>query len=119
MKIYKNTQFNRWQHKNRITDSVIIKAVEEMENGLVEVELGGNLFKKRIAKAGMGKRGGYRTIVAMKQAIGWFFLVGFSKNESDNISSKELIALKEYANDYLFVNLAKLLKIKEIVEVVK
>lgn len=118
MKIYKNTQFNRWQNKNKISDTTIIKAIEEMEKGLIDADLGGNLFKKRIAKAGMGKRGGYRTIVAMKQKMGWFFLFGFGKNEVENIESKELIALKEYANEYLFVHLKELLKLKEIIEVV-
>lgn len=117
MKIYKNNQFKRWQSRNKIHDKVIIKAINEMENGLIDADLGGNLFKKRIAKAGMGKRGGYRTIVAMKQATGWFFLFGFSKNESENIDSKELTALKEYANDYLFLHLAELLKLEEIIEV--
>jgi len=118
MKIYKNTQFNRWQNKNKISDTTIIKAIEEMEKGLIDADLGGNLFKKRIAKAGMGKRGGYRTIVAMKQKMGWVFLFGFGKNEVENIESKELIALKEYANEYLFVHLKELLKLKEIIEVV-
>ncbi|MBP9723085.1 MAG: type II toxin-antitoxin system RelE/ParE family toxin [Gammaproteobacteria bacterium] len=117
MKIYKNKQFKRWQSKNKISDTVIIKAIEEMENGLIDADLGGNLFKKRIAKAGMGKCGGYRTIVAMKQSTGWIFLFGFSKNESENINSKELTALKEYANDYLFVHLEELLKLEEIIEV--
>ena len=56
--------------------------------------------------------------IAMKQTYGWVFLFGFSKNESDNISDKELIALKEYTNDYLFANFYELLKIKEIIEVI-
>jgi hypothetical protein len=42
---------------------------------------------------------------------------GFGKSESDNIDNKELMALKEYANDYLFLHLAELLKLKEIIEV--
>lgn len=88
-----------------------------MEAGLIDAELGGNLFKKRIAKSGMGKSGGYRTIVAMKQTKCWFYLVGFSKNESDNIDKKELLALKEYVNDYLFKHLMKLLELNEIIEV--
>lgn len=117
MKVYKNIAFNKWQIKNKISDEVIIKAIQEMNNGLIDADLGGDLFKKRIARNGMGKRGGYRTIVAMKKATGWFFLVGFSKNESDNIDKKELFALKEYVNDYLFKHLSELLKLKEIIEV--
>lgn len=117
MKVYKNKQFVRWQNKNNLTDCTIIKAIKEMESGLIDADLGGNIFKKRIAKLGQGKRGGYRTIIAMKQKIGWVFLFGFSKNESDNISDKELTALKEYVNEYLFINFKKLLKIEEIIEV--
>jgi hypothetical protein len=118
MKIYKNKQFTRWQNKNKIPDCAIAKAIAEMDNGLIDADLGGNLFKKRVAKPGQGKRGGYRTIIAMKQTYGWVFLFGFSKNESDNISDKELIALKEYTNDYLFANFYELLKIEEIIEVI-
>ncbi len=50
--------------------------------------------------------------------MGWFFLFGFAKNEADNIDDKELVALKEYTNEYLFVNLTELLKLKEIIEVI-
>lgn len=116
-KIYKNNNFTKWQKKSRLSDSDLVKAVAEMEDGLIDATLGGYLFKKRIAKKGMGKSGGFRTIVAAKQSIGWVFLFGFEKNESDNISGKELIALKEYASDYLFAHLTKLLKLNEIFEV--
>ena len=119
MKIYKNVQFRRWQTKNKMSDTILVKAVEEMESGLIDADLGGNIFKKRVAKAGMGKRGGYRTIVAMKQSMGWFFLFGFSKSENENIDNHELKAIKEYANDYLFVHLEKLLELEEIIEVIK
>lgn len=116
-KIYKNNNFIKWQKKSRLSDSDLVKAVAEMEDGLIDATLGGCLFKKRIAKKGRGKSGGFRTIVAAKQSIGWVFLFGFEKNESDNISTKELIALKEYASDYLFVHLTRLLKLNEIFEV--
>lgn len=50
MKIYKNTHFNRWQSKNKITNITIIQAVEEMEKGLIDADLGGSLYKKELLK---------------------------------------------------------------------
>ena len=116
-KIYKNTKFTKWQRKNKIPDSLLIEAVEEMENGLIDAKLGGNLFKKRIAKAGMGKSGGYRTIVASKQLIGWVFIFGFEKNEADNINQATLAAYKDYINTVLFPNFKDFINSNLIIEV--
>jgi hypothetical protein len=46
-------------------------AVREMQHGLIDATLGGGLLKKRIARAGGGKRGGYRTLVAADLAERW------------------------------------------------
>jgi hypothetical protein len=37
-----------------------------MEQGLIDADLGGGLFKKRIALPGRGKSGGARTLIATK-----------------------------------------------------
>ena len=71
-----------------------------MVQGLYDAELGGNLVKKRVARTGQGKRGGFRTLVATNKGDKWFFVFGFAKNEQDNISKKEKEALKKLA-DYL------------------
>jgi len=69
-------------------------AVIEVERGLIDAVLGGNLYKKRVALPGRGKSGSARTIVATRFA-GWlFFLYGFEKSERENVSAKELAALK-------------------------
>ena len=116
-KIYKNTKFAKWQTKNNIPDSSLIKAISEIENGLIDAELGGGLFKKRIAKSGFGKSGSYRTIIASKQTIGWIFIFGFNKNEVDNIDKSTLNAYKEYARIVLFPNVVNLVKSNLIIEV--
>ncbi len=97
MKIFKTKTFNRWQRKEKISDSFLYLAIQEMLSGLIDAELGNYLFKKRIAKPGFGKRSSYRTIVASKINNTWFFIYGFSKNEKDNISEKEEQALVTYS----------------------
>ena len=84
-----------------LSDRALSEAIEEMSCGLIDASLGGNLFKKRVALSGKGKRGGVRVIVAAKLEDRWFFIYGSEKNEKDNINTKELKALRELAEDLL------------------
>ena len=91
-----------------------------MSNGLYEANLGGNLFKKRIARPGQGKRGSFRTIVATNFKSRWFFVYGFAKNARDNIDEDEEAALKKLATTLLTMPpqaLAKALGAGEVMEV--
>ena len=72
-----------------------------MARGLVDANLGGNLYKKRVAAPGRGKRGSYRTLAAFKPGDKAFFVYGFAKNERANINDKEERALKAIANELL------------------
>jgi hypothetical protein len=101
VKIYLTRPFMRWMQKSGVSEVALLQAVEEMEGGLIDANLGGFLFKKRVALSGRGKRSGARTIVASKLAGRWLFLVGFLKSEQSNIDSDELKALQELAKDYL------------------
>jgi hypothetical protein len=47
--------------------------VGDLENGLWDADLGGGVYKKRLARAGAGKSGGYRTIVFFKSGERAFF----------------------------------------------
>src|SRR6185437_7900146 len=116
LKIYKDSDFNKWQKKSNLIDQQLIKAIEEIESGLYDAKIG-NLFKKRIAKAGMGKSGGYRTIVAYKVFVAWFFVYGFGKNEKENIDKKTELALRSYVDVFLIPNMQKLIKARELIEV--
>jgi hypothetical protein len=100
-RVFKTRTFTRSMKKAELTDIALCVAVEEMSQGLVDADLGGNVVKKRVALPGHGKRGGARTIVATKMAARWFFLFGFSKNERSNIDRDELRALQEVANELL------------------
>lgn len=55
--VLKTRRFSRWMRKTQLDDSMLCEAVNEMENGLVDADLGGNVFKKRIACPGEAKAG--------------------------------------------------------------
>jgi hypothetical protein len=99
--ILKTRTFRRWQRKTELHDKMLLKAVEEMENGLVDADLGGGVFKKRVALPGRGKSGGVRTMIAPNRADRWIFIYGFEKNEKDNITQPELVFLQGIAHDLL------------------
>lgn len=103
MRIFKNKWFNHWTRDEKISDDVLHKAATEIVSGKVEAALGGSLFKKRIAKAGAGKSGGYRTIVGYKRPNSEriIFLYAFAKNEKANISGKEEAALSIVAEAFI------------------
>lgn len=63
MRIFKNKMFCKWVKHENLTDAMLFKAAQEINQELVDVNLGNHLFKKRIAHKGQGKRGGFRTIV--------------------------------------------------------
>jgi hypothetical protein len=103
MRVFKNKWFNRWARNEKISDATLLKAAETIISGHVEADLGASLFKKRIAKAGTGKSGGYRTIVGYKKPNSEriIFLYAFSKNERANISHKEEAALSMAAEVFI------------------
>ncbi|AKP74923.2 hypothetical protein Psal006b_03284 (plasmid) [Piscirickettsia salmonis] len=96
----KNNSVNKWAKKERITDSDLIAACKEIENGLFDADLGGGLIKKRVAIQGQGKSSGSRTLVAYKKGKHILFLYGFKKNQRSNITDKEERLLKEVAKEF-------------------
>ena len=72
-----------------------------MTSGLVEADLGGGLFKKRVSRPGQGKRGGLRTLLGSNRDGRWVFLFGFAKNTRDNIDAAETAALHALAKELL------------------
>jgi hypothetical protein len=102
-RIFKTKSFSRWSTLE-VTDRALCNAVAEIKQGLVDASLGGNIFKKRVAITGRGKRGGARTLIATRMQNRWFFVFGFHKNERENISSIELKYLQQLAHDLLSLN---------------
>lgn len=101
MRIFKNKALNKWAAKEGLDDKTLRAAVDEMERGLIDAELGGHVVKKRVAVGGRGKSGGFRTLLAYRLADKAFFVYGFAKNTRANISADELKALKHLAKTLL------------------
>ena len=66
-----------------------------MERGLVDAELGGGVVKQRVARAGQGRSGGYRMLIAYRAGDRAVFLYGFAKRERENVDADELLTLRE------------------------
>ncbi|WP_341960948.1 type II toxin-antitoxin system RelE/ParE family toxin [Pseudomonas sp. RC10] len=94
MAVLKRRDFAKWQAGEKLADSALCKAVLEMESGLVDADLGGGLYKKRIAREGRGKSTGYRTLLSARVGARYVFLFGFAKSARANISAEEKKGLR-------------------------
>jgi len=103
-RILKTKNFSRWLNKNNLNSRHLLEAVEEMEKGLIDADLGCNVYKKRVKLPGTGKRSGARIIVATKLLKRWYLIFGFAKNEKSNISCDELLFLQEAAKRLLHLS---------------
>jgi hypothetical protein len=101
MSVFVTKGFARFARKARLTDGALIEAAGDVAAGRADADLGGGVFKQRVARQGGGKSGGFRTIILFKAGGHSFFAHGFAKNEKANVSAKELEALKALAKLYL------------------
>ena len=69
LRIFKTKRFDRLADKEEITKAELLTAADEVNHGIYDADLGGGVFKKRIARAGAGKRGGYRVILTLESII--------------------------------------------------
>lgn len=97
MRAFKTKWFNRFAKANDITDEKLARAVHELENGLIDADYGGGLLKKRVARDGSGKSGGYRSIVAFKSGDKCIFIYCFAKSDKSNLTQAEKREYKKYA----------------------
>lgn len=64
---------------------------------MVDADLGGGLIKKRVRLPGRGKRAGARVVVATNRRDRWYFVLGFAKNERENIDNADRVRLVRLA----------------------
>jgi len=101
MRIFVNRQFRKFAAQNAIADSALCRAIREISTGLAHANLGGGVYKQRIARKGQGKSGGFRTIIFFREHKTAFFIFGFAKNEQDNLERNEIAGLKDLAGKML------------------
>lgn len=101
IRIFKNQAFARFAAKSEINNAALCKVVNNIERGLIDAHLGGGVIKQRVPRAGQGKSGGFRTLILFKIGTRAIFVHGFAKNEQENISESDLVALKKLADKML------------------
>lgn len=98
-----------------------MQAAADVAAGNFDADLGGGVFKQRVARPGSDKSGGYRTILCFRAGRHSFFVYVFAKSERANISAKELRALKKLADELLGYSSARIAaaeKAGELIELV-
>jgi len=101
MRIFKMKGLAKFAKRERIADASLRDAIERADRGTVDADLGGGLIKQRVARQGQGRSGGYRMMIAFRTKVRAVFLLGFAKNERENISADELAALRELVKVWL------------------
>lgn len=108
MQIFKTKWFARFARREGIADKSLREAIERAESGLIDADLGGGLIKQRVARKGQGRSGGYRMIVGYRVKDRAVFLLGFAKNERENIENDELLSLREIAQNWLTADASRI-----------
>ena len=112
-------------HKERLPDAVLCKPAREVVAGTFgagEADLGAGLFKKRLARPGRGKSGGYRAIVAYwaPRADRVLVAYAFAKNAASTLTPQGHDALGKVAAAFVAADdeqLAGLLAARDVSEV--
>jgi hypothetical protein len=101
VKIFKNPWFARFASKEGILDSELKDIVKEvLEKDQADADLGGGVYKVRVARQGEGKSGGFRVLVFFKIDERTFYRYAFAKSDQGNISQKELKMMKKQAKAF-------------------
>jgi hypothetical protein len=97
MRLFKSKSFRKFAQKERLSDAALCSVIKEVEAGKIDADYGGGVIKQRIARAGAGKSGGYRSVILYRRGERAFFVHGFAKNKQDNINDKDVRTLKDLA----------------------
>jgi hypothetical protein len=82
-----------------IEDAQLCAVIDELSSGLVHANLGGGVYKQRLARKGQGKSGGFRSIVLFRLEERAFFVFGFAKNDRASLSTRDLKDLRYLAKE--------------------
>lgn len=125
LRVFLTPQVARLARKERLADAAFCRVAEELVLGRLgsgEADLGGGLFKKRMARGNEGKSGGFRMIVAYRKpgTDRILFLYGFAKNAASTLAPDGEKALGIAAAAFIAgdaARLARLLAAGDVTEV--
>jgi hypothetical protein len=97
MRFFQKPWFRRFTEKADITAESLREIAAQLDEGHFDANLGGHVYKHRLAKKGHGKSGGYRILLFFKKDERVFFVYAFSKSQRANITQHEKTVLKAEA----------------------
>lgn len=97
LRVFGNKSFMRFARKFGASERELWDAAEAEP----DADLGGGVFKFRLAREGEGSSGGARSIAAMKKGERLVMMFGFEKKDMANIDALELRAFRKLAKIYL------------------
>ncbi|MFP5235931.1 MAG: type II toxin-antitoxin system RelE/ParE family toxin [Acidobacteriota bacterium] len=98
----------RFARREGLAPATLRDAIERAEKGLVDADLGGGLIKQRVARAGKGRSGGYRTIIAYRRKDRAIFVFGFAKSDRENLEPADLQSARDIGSAWLSANAARI-----------
>ena len=106
MRVFLVQQVSKLARKECLPDAALCRAAREVLVGTLgagEADLGGGLFKKRVARTGGGKSGGYRAIVAYRRpnTERVLFAYAFAKNAASTLTPQGHEALARVADAFV------------------
>ena len=101
MQVFLTKWMSRYARREKISRASLCEAVTRAERELIDADLGGGLIKQRVARAGKGRSGGYRTILAYRRFGRADFVFGFAKSALENIDRDQLETLQDIAAIWL------------------
>jgi hypothetical protein len=115
-RVFAFKDFIRFARKFHISD----KGIWDVLRSQPDADLGGGLYKYRIARPGEGSRGGGRVLIALKIGSRAILMFAWEKKDMENVRSSELKAYRDLAKIYLrFTDfeMTKLVKDRVLVEI--
>jgi hypothetical protein len=97
LRIFQTKVFARLARAEGVDADRLIRCVAEVEDGLIEANLGNGLIKQRLARPGQGKSGSLRTILVFRKGNRAIFVDIFAKKDKANFTGDELKAYRKLA----------------------
>lgn len=91
---FKTKHFAKTAKGFKITDEELCNAIRELELGIFDADLGGDVFKKRLNK------NMHRAILLHKAGEYWIFSYVFAKADKSNIKKDELEAFRVLSGEF-------------------
>ena len=108
MRTFKTEAFARFAGRGGIDDAALCEAMDRARSGMVDADPGGGVIRRRIARKGGGRAGGFRTAVPFRRGALAFFVHGFARSGKKNLRRDELETFRRLADECLALDRAGL-----------